>query len=576
MLNGFPLNALPLNSLGGGQEEPVYVVRGFAFTWRLRLLIDGQDVTERLAGTVDVDREEGAAAVSGFDLFMPPGTTVVPSDWAGKAVVLEYISVSAGITAVGRRFSGRLTEPVWNPVTRLLSCECSDRLQQRTEALSVAEIDALVGGHWSADVFEPVQGRSHWDYAQERLSTRTASLDCSPYGDMRVTSWYAAQPHFVFGAGTTLYQSLALDLPSLDTVTNRVELEINYRYPRLWQFNQSFGWVHPGMGGFSGIQGFCHWRPWSTELPTTDMIESAVTGAGMVIIGSVGGFKLPLSMSDPCGDGNPWINTFDDLWLAVGVIGGRRWTQSVTETYNLALATPAGEVEGTRTVARESVSLDIEDDRAEEWDGSLEEDPSGDSSVEDLSDEARRQAALICVLRRAEAKIISAHRGSLVSWSVPTSMALGVDLVHTLQLDDQGAKALGKCVRIRDSFDLESGEAVSTLTIAVMRGGGVSDPLTVPSAPDTSLPPLEGPGAGLPTQLGGRVFDPDGNPIPPYDDERDGFSGNYSLADDATAVSFPRRIDVDARDIPAEYRDERTATRNVLYRVGVPNDQLEL
>lgn len=578
LLNGSPLNSAPIN--GTSQQaapEPEYVVRGVGYRWRLRLLLGGVDMTAQLTGGVDVDREEGAAAVCGFDLYIPPGTPVVPSEWAGKPVSIDYISTTAGVATEERRFTGWIIAPVWNPVSRLLSCECSDRVQQRVEAMSVADIDAMVAGDWSADVFEPLAGRSHWDYALERLSTRTASLDGSPLGELRVTSWYAAvAPHFVFGAGTTLYQTLAIDLPGLDTVTNRIELEINYRYSRLWQLNQAFSWTHPGTGGLGGLQGFCQWRAWTTELPTTDMIESALSSAGMVLLGQVGGYKLPPSMADPCGDGSPWINTFTDLWLSASVTGGRRWTQTVTETYSLTLATTAGEVVGTQTIARDSVSLEIEDDRAEEWDGSLESDPSGDSGVEDLTDEARRQAGVMCALRRAEAQLVSAHRGNLVSWSVPTSMAMGIDLVHTLELDDQGARARGKCGRIQDSYNLGTGEAITTLTIAVMQGGGTSDPLTVPASPDTSLPPLTSEFGGLPTQLGGRINDPDGSPIPPYDDARDGFAGNYSVADDLSAETFPRRVDMDARDIPAEYRDERTATTTALYRVGIPNDILEL
>uniref|UniRef100_UPI00197E93C3 hypothetical protein n=1 Tax=Pseudomonas viridiflava TaxID=33069 RepID=UPI00197E93C3 len=53
-----------------------------------------------------------------------------------------------------------------------------------------------------ADVFAPVEGRSHWDYALELLSTMSASLDVSPSGELRLTSWFATAPAFVFGPGT--------------------------------------------------------------------------------------------------------------------------------------------------------------------------------------------------------------------------------------------------------------------------------------------------------------------------------------------------------------------------------------
>lgn len=591
MLNGSPLNAGPLNSLpAGGAVEPEYVVRGQAFVWALRLLVGGEDVTAQLTGTVAVDREEGAAGIAGFNLFIAPGTPVVPTDWIGRAVTLDYISTSAGETIEARRFTGQLSSPVWNPITWLLSCECSDQLQYRTEAMSISAIDALVGGLWSPDLYEPTVGRSHWDYAQERMRSRTASLDCSPTGAMRVTSWYAQAPHFVFGAGTTLYQSVDVELPDLGSITNRVEIEVSYRYPRLHELKSTYTWSHPHAQGAVG--GFCGWRTWSTELPDTSMVEQAITDGGMVMVGQVGGFKLPLSMSDPCGDGNPWINTVDGLWLNVVVSGARRWTQAVTESYTLTLSTEEGEAEATQRISRDSASFEIESDRADDWANSLNREASQQTGIGDwsdtpgvlpplepgdLSDEARRAAAIQCLLERGRAEIVAAHRGATVSWQVPASLALGIDLTHTLSLDDQGARAVGKCRRIVDSFDLASGEAITTLSIAVMRGGGSSDPLVVPAAPDTSLPELPGGGGSLPTQLGGRQIDPyTGGTIGPYDEERMGFSGNYSVNDNEPAEHYPRRFDLQARDIPAEYRDERTASAEAAYRVGIPNDLLEL
>lgn len=570
MLNGSPLNAGPLNSLpGGGAVEPEYVVRGQSFVWALRLLVGGEDVTAQLTGTVTVDREEGAAGIAGFDLFIAPGVPVTPPDWKGGAVSIDYISTTQGETTEARRYTGSISQASWDPVSRVLSCECSDQLQQRTEALSVAAIDALVGGYWSADVFEPVEGRSRWDYALERLSTRPVSLDCSPTGALRVTSWYATAPHFVFGPGTTLYQSADLQQGDLDRTVNRVEIEFSYRYSRLWQRNKQYSWKSPETGLNSGIGGFCLWRTNSHELPSKSMIEDAAADNGETVV-NPNYYSLPLTMVDPCGDGNPWINTFDDLLLGVSWIGARRWAQVVTETYRLSLATPAGEGEQSRIVQRASYTVDIEDDRAEEW----VDEPilGGNSGITDLNDDARRNAAMLVGLRAAHTEIVSAHRETTLTWQVPTSMSLGVDLAHSVEVNDQGAHAAGKCRRIVDSFDLSSGEAVTTISIAVMRGGGISDPLVLPprigGLPENGgqVPPSF---ATLPTQLGGRLSSP------AYDDTLPGFAGNYSSTTSGTEL-FPRRMDAETDEIPAEDRDELLLEAERLYRVGIPNDTLEL
>ncbi len=574
MLNASPLNAVPLNGLAGVSAEPEYIVRGQSFLWTLRLTVGGINLTPMLTGTVTVDREEGAAGIAGFDLFIAPGVAVVPPDWKGRAVSIDYISTSQGETTEARKFTGQISRADWNPVNRILSCECSDQLQQRVEGMTIAAIDALVGGWWSEDLFEPVEGRSHWDYARERMSTRTASLDCSAYGDLRVTSWYATAPHFVFGPGTTLYQQIDLQQSDLEATTNRVEIEFSYRYPRLWQLNEGYSWTHVNAGG--GQSGFCNWRVWATELPDTDMIASAVSGSGQQLLGGVGGYKLPLSMANPCGDGQGWVNTFDNLWLSASFTGARRWVQSVTESYKLVLSTAAGESELTRIVQRAGYTVSIERDQAESW-GS---DPirGGGTGSQDLSDEGRRSNAIATALRIGEAMIVGAHRETTLSWDVPTSMAMGIDLWHTLEIADQGVHAVGKCRRIVHQLDLGSGEAITSLSIAIMRGGGVSDALAVPAQPDTSLPPFTSSAQLLlGTQLGGRQVDPyTGFPIGPYDDDRPGFSGNYDTNDNMPAEFYPRRFDINAREIGAEYRDERTASAEAFYRVGIPNDLLEL
>lgn len=573
MLNGSPVNGAPLDG-SGASRAPVHVVRGQAYTWRLRLLVGGVDLSARLTGSVDIDREEGAAGVAGFDLYLPPGEAVVPTDWVGRSVTLDYLSRDrAGTLTEARLYTGRLEMPAWEPIKRLLRCECSDGLQQRVEAMAIERIDALVGGAWSADLFEPTAGRSHWDYALERLESTPASLDCSPTGAPRVADWIAAAvPHHVFGPGTVLDGSLQLELQALSATTNRVEIEVGYRYPRLWQHNQSWSWSHPEYGA-TGLQGFCQWRVWTSELPTTDMLESAVSGAGLSLVGNVGGYRLPLTLANPCGDGVAWLNTYDNLWLSANVSGARRWVQTVTERYTLIVTAPGGEAEATRIVARDSASIEIESERAEAWENGP---PDGSGGSEDLTDEARRQAALACLLQGARTTLLAAHRGTTLSWQTPTDLALGVDLIHTLELDDK-ARARGKCRRIVHAFDLEAGTAIATLSIAVMRGGGEDTPLAVPAAPDTGLPSPPNVLGTLPTQLGGRLDHPiTGAPIPPYDETRDGFSGNWDAVDDLTAERFPRDFVIDSVEIPVDYTDERTGEVSASYRVCIPNDPLEL
>ncbi|MCY1364162.1 hypothetical protein D9M69_509560 [compost metagenome] len=294
-------------------------------------------------------------------------------------------------------------------------------------------------------------------------------------------------------------------------------------------------------------------------------------------------YRLPPTLPNPCGDGAAWVNNNENLLLGASWVGALRWVQTVTETYNLALTTAAGEVVGQQVISRDGTQFEIE--APEGWDGSLnaitgiasgsaevgDPDP-GLGEPGDRDDEARRQSALGLLLQKARAEIIAAHRQTRVTWAVPTPMALDIDLVHTLKLDDQYVRALGKCSRRTDRLNFDTGECLTELTISVMRGGGEGDPLTIPDRPG-ALPPDGGgtpPGSAMPTQLGGKFTSP------AYDDELDGFAGNYSAVQDTELEVFPRRLDVQAEEIAAELRDEHQASVAETYRVAIPNDLLEL
>lgn len=586
MLNGFTLNSAPLNAEGlqaviPPDPDPIVVlppelpseglpISGFAYRWSVSVLMGGQQVAGQLTGKMSVDREEGAAGVANFTLYYPAGS-VVPDDLADAQTIIDFISETGGETTQRRRYTGFAIEPRWDVVNRTMTITCSDKLQYRVEAMEVEGIDGMVGGFWTSDVFEAVDGRSHWDYAGERLSTIPVSLDVSVNGELRITSWYAQAPAYEFGPGSTLYQSVQVELGQASSATNRVPLDFSYRYSRLWQRNDSYSWEHPGTGGLTGMNGFCHWRPQSTDLPDVPMVEQATSSAGMTMLAGAIYNRLPPSNGDPCGNGQGWVNTYPDLLLGAWWTGARRWVQPITESYSVVLATAKGLQDGDgQIIDRQSAAFEVEDPQADKWES--DEFNSGAAGATDLVDADRRDAAFICTLNRAATKIVGAHRGTTVSWQVPTPMAGDIDLVHTLKLGDQ-ARAMGKVRRVVDEFDFDAGTAITTLAIAVMRGGGVSDPLTPPPKPFVDVAETVFTHDPLPSQLGMR------NESPIYNDDLDGFAGNYDDRDDDINPSleeFARRFTVTAPEIAAELRDERKVSVDAVYQIGIPNDLLEL
>lgn len=574
-LNGSALNGAPLNGTAfkpSAAPEPTPITAGFAFRWKLQVMIGGVDMSNRLTGSVTVDRERGAAGVATLVFQLLPGV-VVPSDWIGRTVTVHYVSSAQGVTTTSLRFTGRIVKTDWDSLNRLLSCQCSDQLQQRVEALEISAIDALTGGYWSADVFEAVEGRSRWDYAQERMGTIPASLDSAADGTLRVSTWYAAAvADFVFGPDTTVYESVRVSYAELTNLTNTVKIEADYRFARLWQWNVHYSWIHPEMGGSAGEAGFCLWRQDDTELPDVSMVESATESSGQTILNASYQRLPPTGIY--CTPPQAWINSYTELLLAAGWTGARRWNQPVTHQYRINVVAEASVAAAGEVIGRERIALEVETDASNAWES--DEIKGGTTGQTDVIDESRRVSALVCILNQASTTVIGAHTQTEVSWDAPTSMVMGVDLTHTLRLEDQGVGAQARCSRVNDNFDMGSGLALTTLSISVMRGGGtVSDPLNAPAFIPYSPAPGD-PGEVdkiLPTQLGGR------NTSPTYDEDRLGFAGNYTNNDldiNPDLELFPRRLDLEAVEIDEALRDEKAIEIPLTYRVAVPNDWLEL
>lgn len=575
MLNGLPLNSAALNALWQSDVGPSPGDLPQTLVWACRVRLGGEDVTAQVTGQVRVEREEGAAAIAEFSLYLPSaGVDVIA--WTGKPVEIYFQHLVQGVWVEEKRFSGWLEQPTYDPRNRIVRCEATDRLQDLVEAMQVSEIDDLVGGLWTEDVFDPVDGRSRWDYALERLGTVPASLDRSVDGVLRVTPWTATVPIKVFGTGSTVDQSLSVEMAKLSERVNRVELSISYRFSRLRERHQAYNWQHPEIQGWNEDAGFCLWRRESSELPTTDMVESALNSAGYKLLAGAEMLLLPPT-GVYCTPPAAWRNDYDNLLLAANVVGGMRWVQAITETYTLTVEAPESVAQAGEVLRRDGASLESELDRADEWESEEFTGPAADAVqdaledwVVDLREDGRLGASVQCQLATAATNILSAHRANRVSWQVPTNMALGIDLVHSVRLEDR-CLAVGKTFSIIDELDLEQQTAITTLVLAISRGGGsVNDPLDLPAPPDTELTGSVPELVQLPNQIRGRG-------LMVYDETIDGFSGNYDNPDPGSPVDeFPRRYQVTAPEIPAEHRDELTAEKAATYRVAIPNDLLEL
>lgn len=582
MLNGHTLNGAPLNgaprrlALGPVVIEPVVSV-----FWDCRVLLNGADITDQLTGSLRIEREEGAATLADLVISLDEGA-VNPASYVGRTVEIYYRHWTGAGWDEHLRFRGQIVRPQYDLQGRLLTCECSDRLQDAIEALTVEQVDALCGGLWSSDLYEPPAGRSRWDYAQERMASRAASLQKSVEGDLQVTAWPAAgTPHWKVPVGAVLDQTLDYSPVELTDRINVVEIDLDYRFQRLRQRHLTWEWMHPDIEGDSIETGFCVWRVDSTELPTISMCLEATSSAGYPGQISANWVVLPPSGSY-CTPPVAWVNSFTDLVLHGTWTAGRRWVQDCTEQYRLRVEAPASIAQAGEVIRRDSVAAETESDQAEVFTANETftgpEPGAVQDALEDWVIDVREQSRLddagACVLAQAQVQILGAHRGNRLAFSLPTSDTLGMRLEHTPLLEDEVAgrtiRAQGKLFGLVDEWSFEDGSAVTALVLAISQGGGeVDDPLALPPAPNTTPAGTVDPHHLLPTQLGGHAG------APAYDETLLGFSGNYSNVSPG-AETYPRRMAVEAPEIPEEQQNEFAAEAQATYRVAIPEDLLEL
>lgn len=583
-LNGSPINGAPLDgSQSRGAVAPSQSIAPVvSMIWSARLLLNGVDASHLLSGRITTRREEGARTIADFDLqFLDDA--VNPATYQGQAVELWFRHWVAGAWVDHLVFRGKVTGPQFSLQTRVLSCECADQLNEQVELLDLATIDAITGGLWSADVFEAVEGRSRWDYASERMSTRPASLQLSLEGALQVTPWAPSAPAWLIPAGTVLFQSVEWVPVELSDRINVVEIEADYRFSRLRERHQPFSWEHPDWVGLTIIDGFCfEWRHDSTEMPDIAMITEASQSAGYQAVINAGWDRLPPSGSGAlCTPPSSWLNQYPDLLVRATWTSAMRWVQPVTEQYTLRVEAPASIAQAGEVVERERLAFETENDRASAFEDAEFTGPEADAVqdalgdwVVDLREDVRLGEGMTCLLNVGRTRILGAHRGNRFVFQLPAADAMGIRLEHTLRVEDEvlgrSIACQAKVAAIAHEWDLDSGSALTTVELAVSQGGGeVSDPLTVPPIP-ASTPAGEAPTLiQLPSQFSGHVDSP------PYDEDLLGFAGNYTNYN-STQERFERRFDIEAPEIPADHRDEYEVPQVQTYRVVVPTDLLEL
>jgi hypothetical protein len=479
--------ALTVNGSGGATAATMIAVIGAGHSpnWTARCLIDGIDVSARLRGQASVTAEEGAARIASVTL-LPASGPVVPLDYVGKTIHIDYVLLIDGVPVPRRLFTGRIDTPSYNPATALLHLDCTDDLQNRVAALDRSVIDALVGGRFA----EAVQGEMDdaWDYVKARLETVAASLDSSASGGLRVTEWEGADVWATWGKSDLLYEHATLALPQRSTLVNKVHIEFDYRYPRLRQRYTSSGW--------SGTN--IDMAPVGWAYPTQQDILGAAGGSGWMVTKAV---FYPAPAAVPHSSGGfirPPEGSIDMAILHLA----QRHSQTVTEKYGILVTADESVAANGDLAYTLRGALESEFDGGA-WEAALDVEPlmpdGGDMDYAPDAPRADAEYAIQTLLDMARVKIFGSHRSARVGNAVLCNPDLDVDKRVAIATGD--VEAVGKVARVIHTLDFQAGSAVSAFDLAIFGAGGAGiltpDMLAPPDPPAAAAETQDWPGEVL-------------------------------------------------------------------------------
>lgn len=543
-----------------------------AYRWKVRLILDGIDVSSNLTDTLRVEAEEGTAKIAEFSLIPFAGPIAV-TKWIGKSITIFYQVQNTNGSLLGEwlLFQGVVDEPIYNPTSRVTNFTCTDQLQEKIQSLTKSAIDKLIGGYISPIVFEATQ--DNWQYAQNQLSTIPGSVDLDKNNQFRLTTWVAKETSdFIFSEENIIYQSLEVQLANRREIQNQANLVLQYRYQRLKQREIFFG--------FSYQLSFCEQNYWNATLPNVDMIEQAISGTGWLLKNKVEYVHQRGPGWVACGNVTFGFLISEEirkyLVREAKFILAKRFAQTVTENYHLQLQAPQSINQLGEISFQENISFEVPADtdkfvNSEKYQAPLEVskvDSNGDFVFE-AEDRGQLDHAIVTKLNQMKTTILKSHRNNLVTFK--TTIHPLIERHHTVKVDTINVKAQGKVKHIVHECDFNQGLCQSTITIAVSR---TDDDMQINEA--AFSPPQKVNRLGevgdmmriiLPTHLGGRLDSL------PYDEKWDGYTGNKRL--EPGAKDYPEKF---AITVPAIDSGQAPVNYESYYRYdfSIPNELLLL
>jgi hypothetical protein len=530
----------------------------YALRWSPTCLVGGVDVSARLTGRISVSAAEDSARTASLQLIPTSASQLLAFE--GQAITLDVAIISGGGTATYRILTGVVERCEFSPGERVATLSCRDGYQERPLACaSAAAVEALLGG-----LAYPSPGLLPWSdsepdpsaYFYGLLETLPGATAIDGSGIWRVVPWAIGTPAASFAAGDVLDGSVSVQLPPRSSLPVDIHAALVVRYNRLhateanitWQAVEPVRYIVDGLpmlpkstvqAAISGLAG------WYTK--GEPEIAEPTPGTTMV---NVGGVSVPFVVTD---------ETARTSCESLDATLYRRWYQGLEVAYTVTI--PMGGSSDRDTSIRDSLVSTFD---ANEWETTPSSEseigiyqangpvvvtpptgyeglplpwPPTNSSVDHAPDilTADLEAAAEHVVAKAVRLAAKGRRQRQVLFSRHIDPRWEIGAV--LSVVANGVTATGQLAEFDHVLDLDSGEATTSMTLAVPVGNASA---TASSATITGYSATVSNIITAPT-LGNHVgahYDTLSSPFP-EDDSLQGFLCNASSLSDNYDVAAP-------------------------------------
>lgn len=531
--------------------------------WDCVVKVEGVDLGDTLVIGTEIDAELNAARLASFTVKLSGVVNV--DDWTGKNVTIDWVQSNG---AVWRRFTGVIVKPAINLTTMTLTCQCSDDLQRIADMHTTDELLALSGGRWSKYVFP--EDATGWQYLQDVLTTVPRAVQRDALGHLRAINWQcAATADYTFDADDILNDTPQLALADRSSLINRVDIEFDARFERLYHRDERFFWVHNVT--------FCENYADPILFPTKSMVRDALSAAGWTLraesyaaVWASGGYT--------CTGPIAWINADADLVRQFDVRAAYRWQQKLTNRFTIAVKDRAsidayGELPTSLRSGIDFVSDAVDWDKDQNAGSAL---PSG-FAVDDAFNKYRDDYsgdtlnnAMRTVIDVAIEKIAASHRSALPTLELALRPYL--ELGDTVQINDD-MTCKGIISRIRERYNFDTGEAVSLIEITLSAGKSGMERLTnsysVPAWPVQTAATGAAGVITVPSHFGGKVS------APALPEDAWGVITNYEVLE-VDAEIYPRELRLAFDAIPDTKTQNRIDVIPVDILIQTPQNPLTI